>query len=189
MLDGADGGATGISVLRNGKMLGGGSVLYQFGSYHCSNGKWKGEVTSQEHTPTIDVRPFAGHFTSMGFAGTYTDEGAEFEATALVWASEAFDSREARKRLAVMDKAVRHHHDAMCLPQRLRHPSKESRTARRWQRLTLRSSCRQLRTPELSVAMTAILWRFEGLGLVFWTGHQVSIGPCPNPSVLRPSRG
>jgi hypothetical protein len=84
LLDGADGGATGISVLRDGKMLGGGSVLYHFGSYHCSDGKWKGEVTSQEHTPTIDVRPFSGHIASMGFAGTYTDEGAEFEATALV---------------------------------------------------------------------------------------------------------
>ncbi len=84
LLDGLHGGATGISVLRNGKMLGGGSVLYHVGSYHCSDGKWKGEVTSQEHTPTFDVRPFAGHVASMGFAGTYTDEGAEFEATALV---------------------------------------------------------------------------------------------------------
>jgi hypothetical protein len=84
LLDGMHGGATGISVLRNGKMLGGGSVLYHFGSYQCSDGKWKGEVTSREHTPTVDVRPFAGHIASMGFAGTYTDEGAEFEATALV---------------------------------------------------------------------------------------------------------
>ena len=84
LLDGVDGGQTGVSVLRNGKMLGGGSVLYHFGSYHCSGGKWKGEVTSQEHTPTYNVRPFAGHIASMGFAGTYTDEGAEFEATALV---------------------------------------------------------------------------------------------------------
>jgi hypothetical protein len=84
LLDGVGGGATGISVLRNGKILGGGSVLYHFGSYDCSAGKWKGEVTPQEHTPTIDVRPFAGHIASMGFAGTYTDDGAEFEATALV---------------------------------------------------------------------------------------------------------
>jgi hypothetical protein len=84
LLDGLHGGATGISVLRNGKMLGGGSVLYHVGSYHCSDGKWKGEVTSQEHTPTFDVRPFAGYVASMGFAGTYTDGGAEFEATALV---------------------------------------------------------------------------------------------------------
>jgi hypothetical protein len=82
--DGVDGGQTGVSVLRDGKMLGGGSVLYHFGSYQCSEGKWKGEVTSREHTPTINVRPFAGHIATMGFAGTYTDEGAEFEATALV---------------------------------------------------------------------------------------------------------
>jgi hypothetical protein len=84
LLDGVAGGQTGVSVLRDGKMFGGGSVLYHFGSYQCSEGKWKGEVTSQEHTPTINVRPFAGHIASMGFAGTYTDEGAEFEATALV---------------------------------------------------------------------------------------------------------
>jgi hypothetical protein len=41
LLDGVDGGATGISVLRNGKILGGGSLLYHFGSYDCSDGKWK----------------------------------------------------------------------------------------------------------------------------------------------------
>src|ERR1700722_16463661 len=73
LLDGVDGGATGISGLRTGKILGGGSVLYHFGSYGCSDAKRKGEVTSQEHTPAIDVRPFAGHIASMGFAGTYTD--------------------------------------------------------------------------------------------------------------------
>ena len=70
LLDGVRGGAAGISVLRDGTMRGGGSVLYHFGSYHCSDGKWKGEVTSQEHTPTINVRPFAGYIASMGFPGT-----------------------------------------------------------------------------------------------------------------------
>jgi len=84
LLDGVAGGATGISVLHNGRMLGGGSFLYHIGSYHCSGGKWKGEVTSQEHTPNFKFRPFAGHVASMGVAGTYTDESAEFEATALV---------------------------------------------------------------------------------------------------------
>ena len=56
LLDGVYGGTTGISVLRNGKMLGGGSFLYHVGSYHCSDGKWKGEVTSQELTPTPSIR-------------------------------------------------------------------------------------------------------------------------------------
>ena len=55
----------------------GAARLYHFGSYHCSGGTGNGEVTSQEHTPTIDVRPFAGYVASMVFAGTYTDEGAE----------------------------------------------------------------------------------------------------------------
>ena len=84
LLDGVAGGATGISVLRDGTMLGGGSFLYHVGSYRCSDGKWKGEVTSREHTPNVKIRPFAGHIATMGFAGTYTDDEAEFEATALV---------------------------------------------------------------------------------------------------------
>jgi hypothetical protein len=76
LLDGIDGGATGISVLRNGKILGGGSVLYHFGSYDCSDGKWKGEVTSREHTPSIDVRPFAGHIASMEAPGQQPAAGS-----------------------------------------------------------------------------------------------------------------
>jgi hypothetical protein len=89
LLDGVDGGATGISVLRNGKILGGGSVLYHFGSYDCSDGKWKGEVTSQEHTPSIDVRP-------LGISPVW-DLPERIPTTARnlkrqrLWASEAFD--------------------------------------------------------------------------------------------------
>ena len=85
LLDGVHGGQTGVSVLRDGRMLGGGSILYHVGTYQCfDSNKWRGEVTSQEHNPTVEVRPFAGYVASMGFAGTYTGEGAEFEATALV---------------------------------------------------------------------------------------------------------
>jgi hypothetical protein len=65
LLDGVEGGQTGIPVLHDGKMLGGGAVLYHVGSYRCSDGKWKGEVTSREHTPTVKVRPFAGHIATM----------------------------------------------------------------------------------------------------------------------------
>jgi hypothetical protein len=40
LLDGVEGGATGISVLRNGAIHGGGSVFFHVGSYTCSGGKW-----------------------------------------------------------------------------------------------------------------------------------------------------
>ena len=83
LLDGAHGGQTGVSLLRDGKMLGGGSVLYHFGTYQCSGGKWKGEMTSQEHSPIAGTYPWARKVMSIGFTGTYSDDGAEFEATAL----------------------------------------------------------------------------------------------------------
>jgi hypothetical protein len=84
LLDGNAGVETGIAVLRDGKLLAGGPFLYHVGTYQCSSGKWKGEITSQEHTPTTAARPFAGYVATMGFSGTYTDDGAEMEATALV---------------------------------------------------------------------------------------------------------
>jgi len=84
LLDGVEGGATGVSVLRDGTMRGGGSIYYHVGSYVCSGGKWKGELTIREHKPTEITRVFAGKVVSMGFSGTYTDDNAEFDATALV---------------------------------------------------------------------------------------------------------
>jgi T3SS negative regulator,GrlR len=83
LLDGVEGGPTGVSVLRDGTMRGGGSIYYHVGSYVCSGGKWKGELTIREHTPAETTRVFAGKVVSMGFTGTYTDDDAEFHATAL----------------------------------------------------------------------------------------------------------
>jgi hypothetical protein len=37
----------------------------------------------REHTPAEITRTFAGKAVSMGFSGTYTDDAAEFDATAL----------------------------------------------------------------------------------------------------------
>jgi hypothetical protein len=84
LLDGVEGGATGVSVLRDGTMRGGGAIYYHVGSYVCSGGKWKGELTIREHKPAEITRVFAGKVVSMGFSGTYTDDDAEFDATALV---------------------------------------------------------------------------------------------------------
>jgi hypothetical protein len=83
-LDGVDGGDKGVMVLRNGSILGGTSFFYFTGTYNCSSGRWKGEIDQQEHTPAPHTFPTAGRIVSAGFTGTYTDESAEFEATALV---------------------------------------------------------------------------------------------------------
>jgi hypothetical protein len=85
LLDDAEGGATGVPVLRDGTMLGGGPIYYHVGSYVCSGGKWKDELTVREHTPPEITKVwFTRQVVSMGFNGTYTDDDAEFDATALV---------------------------------------------------------------------------------------------------------
>jgi hypothetical protein len=82
-LDGVDAYNRHIMVLRDGTMRGGGGSYYTVGSYTCSDGKWKGEMTSREHSPISVEYPWAGKVLTIGFTGTYSDEGAEFEATAL----------------------------------------------------------------------------------------------------------
>jgi hypothetical protein len=83
--DGVVGGGGGVMMLRDGKMLGGTEFFYFVGTYSSSIGKWKGEFTSEEHTPAPITRPMARKGTvSIGFSGTYTDEDAQFEFTALV---------------------------------------------------------------------------------------------------------
>jgi hypothetical protein len=84
VLDGIEGNSIGVSVLQDGTMRGGGSIYYHVGSYTCSNGKWKGELTVREHEPALATELFARRVVTMGFMGTYNDDGAEFEATALV---------------------------------------------------------------------------------------------------------
>ena len=82
-LDGTEGVSRGVLVLRNGMMHGGGPFFYTIGSYSCSDGKWKGEATSREHTPALATRLWARQIVTIGFTGTYNDEGAEIDATAL----------------------------------------------------------------------------------------------------------
>jgi hypothetical protein len=82
--DGVDGGADGVMILRDGTLLGGTEFFYFVGTYSCSGGRWKGEITQQEHTPAPHTFPTARRIVSAGFNGTYTDKGAVFEATALV---------------------------------------------------------------------------------------------------------
>jgi hypothetical protein len=84
MLDGVDGGLTGVMLLNDGRILGGDAFFYYIGSYSSANGRWKGEILNQEHTPAKSEHPiFGGHEVGIGFSGTCDDQGALLEATAL----------------------------------------------------------------------------------------------------------
>ena len=84
MLDGLDGGLTGVMLLNKGHILGGDASFYYVGSYAAAGGRWKGQILNQEHTPARDENPvFGGHEVGIGFSGTYDAEQAVLEATAL----------------------------------------------------------------------------------------------------------
>ena len=84
MLDGIDGGNSGVMVLHKGRIRGGDAYFDYIGAYTAANGKWKGEIVNHEHTPSIGERPlFGGHEVGIGFSGIYDDNSAEAEATAL----------------------------------------------------------------------------------------------------------
>ena len=84
MLDGVDGGLNGVMLLNNGRILGGDAFFYYLGTYTSANGRWKGQILNQEHTPAKGENPvFGGHEVGIGFSGTCDAEGAQLEATAL----------------------------------------------------------------------------------------------------------
>jgi hypothetical protein len=84
MLDGVGISNVQIIILHDGKLHGGGPFFYTVGSYACSDGKWKGEAATQEHTPYLGQNPWARKVVTLGFTGIYTDDGAEIDAVALV---------------------------------------------------------------------------------------------------------
>ena len=50
--------------------------------YSSADGRWKGEILNQEHTPAKGENPvFGGYEVGIGFSGT-CEAGAEFEAIA-----------------------------------------------------------------------------------------------------------
>jgi hypothetical protein len=84
MLDGVDGGLTGVMLLNDGRILGGDASFYYLGTYTSENGRWKGQILNQEHTPAKGDNPvFGGREVGIGFSGTCDEEGALLEATAL----------------------------------------------------------------------------------------------------------
>ena len=83
-LDGIDGGLSGVMLLIDGRILGGDAFFYYLGSYTSADGRWKGEIVNQEHTPAKGENPvFGGHEVGIGFSGTCSEQGAELEAIAL----------------------------------------------------------------------------------------------------------
>jgi hypothetical protein len=67
-IDGADLEVGGVLILLDGKIHGGDAYVFYIGTYDCSDGKWKGEMTSREHTPT--TRPMAERVQQIDFSGT-----------------------------------------------------------------------------------------------------------------------
>ena len=82
-VDGVDVEVGGVLILHDGKLHGGDSYVYYAGTYDCSDGKWKGEMISKEHTPT--TRPMVERVQHIRFSGIYNDAGAEADATAPRW--------------------------------------------------------------------------------------------------------
>jgi hypothetical protein len=85
MLEGGHGRARGVIVLLDGKIVGGDSHFYYTGSYTAGDGKWRGELTTNQHTQSAGVLPrFGGREVTTGFSGTYTADSADVQGAALV---------------------------------------------------------------------------------------------------------
>lgn len=84
MLDGVDGGNTGVVVLHDGQIHGGDASFNYIGAYSSANGRWKGSLVNSEHTRRQgEQHIFGGYEVGIGFSGTYSETGAQIEATAL----------------------------------------------------------------------------------------------------------
>jgi hypothetical protein len=83
-LDGVDAGLSGVMLLMNGRILGGDAFFYYLGSYSSGDGRWKGEIINQEHTPAKGENPvFSGCEVGIGFSGSCSADSAELEGIAL----------------------------------------------------------------------------------------------------------
>ena len=102
MLDGVKGRDSGVIILRDGKLIGGGPYFWSVGTYTVGDGTWKGEFTTNQHTPLAD--PFqrtlsGGQEVTSGFSGTFAGDQAEVFGTSLV-GTKSLSFRATLKRLA-----------------------------------------------------------------------------------------
>ena len=92
MLDGVKGRDSGVLILKDGELLGGGPCFWSVGRYSVrqgggNQGTWKGELVTNQHTPFDDpfVRPlFGGQEVASGFTGTFSGDSSEVFGTTLV---------------------------------------------------------------------------------------------------------
>jgi hypothetical protein len=87
MLDGVKGRDSGILILHDGMLIGGGPYFWSVGSYTVGDGTWKGQLATNQHSPFPDplTRPlFAGQEVTSGFTGTFANDEAEVFGTTLV---------------------------------------------------------------------------------------------------------
>ena len=85
MVDGGHGHASGVIMLLDGRIAGGDSHFYYTGSYTAGGGKWRGELTTKQHTKSAGILPvFGGREVTTGFSGTYTADRADVQGAALV---------------------------------------------------------------------------------------------------------
>ena len=85
MTEGGRGHASGVIVLMDGRIAGGDTHFYYTGSYTANNGRWRGELITNQHAKSIGALPlFGGREVTCGFTGTYADASAEVQGTALV---------------------------------------------------------------------------------------------------------
>jgi hypothetical protein len=83
-LDGVDAGLFGVMLLIDGHILGGDALFYYLGSYSSADGRWKGEIVNQEHTPAKGENSvFGGYEVGIGFSGACGQGSAEMEGIAL----------------------------------------------------------------------------------------------------------
>jgi hypothetical protein len=83
-LDGVDAGLSGVMLLMDGHILGGDAFFYYLGSYSSADGRWRGEIVNQEHTPAKGENPiFGGNEVGIGFSGTCNENSGELEGIAL----------------------------------------------------------------------------------------------------------
>lgn len=89
LLDGRSGKGSGVVTFRDGELLGGDAYLFYVGSYtvNAESCSFKGEVSVMRHTPSPDVSPLFGgqdQPVGIGLTGTYTDNAATMDGTALL---------------------------------------------------------------------------------------------------------